>query len=660
MGSIKVSGLCKAFGIEELFNDVSFEIKRGERVGFVGANGAGKSTLMKCLLGKVEYDMGVVAIDPADTIGYVEQQAEMDSEATLYEELKSAFADVLALAAAKEAMEAEIKHDHSEEKLAAYGRLVERFEHAGGYDFESRIRRTAFGLGFAEEDMEKKVALFSGGQKTRVCLAKALLREPDFLFLDEPTNHLDIGMIEWLEGFLQGYSGGVLIISHDRFFLDKVTNRIFEIENKAVTAYEGNYSYYMKVREQRRAAQLSAYEKQQEHIRKTEEYIRKYKAGIKSKQARGRQSQLNRLERIVKPAETAAFNYFAFNEPGECAQRVAELEDVAYHFPDTHKKLFEHVDVLIRKGDGVAIVGPNGAGKTTFLRLLVGELEASEGRIKIGSRVKIGYFSQQHEGLHMERTLLEEMEYEYGLSEEQSRRYLGAFLFHGDEVFRLIGALSGGEQSRLAFLKLMLTGANFLVLDEPTNHLDIPAKEAVEEALATFPGTYITVSHDRYFLDKVANCVLEIADGSLTEYDGNYSYYREKKAEEAREAEEAAAERAAQEAALAKKAAAKAKQLQDEAEKAALQKAEAREASKKQAQLGAIQKMSEAKRTELLQRTEAEIAMAEAELKMLEHEMNDVGLQADPVRSQEIAEAYAAKEREIQARYEKWEQLAEA
>ena len=531
MGSIKVSGLCKAFGIDELFNDVSFEIKRGERVGFVGANGAGKSTLMKCLLEKVEYDKGVISIDPADTIGYVEQQAEMASEATLYEELKSAFADVMALAAAKEAMEAEIRHDHSEEKLAAYGRLVERFEHAGGYDFESRIRRTAFGLGFAEEDMEKKVALFSGGQKTRVCLAKALLREPDFLFLDEPTNHLDIGMIEWLEGFLQSYSGGVLIISHDRFFLDKVTNRIFEIENKTVTAYEGNYSYYMKVREQRRAAQLSAYEKQQEHIRKTEEYIRKYKAGIKSKQARGRQSQLNRLERIVRPAETAAFNYFAFNEPGECAQRVAELENVAYHFPDTQKKLFEHVNVLIRKGDGVAIVGPNGAGKTTFLRLLVGELEATEGRIKIGSRVKIGYFSQQHEGLHMERTLLEEMEYEYGLSEEQSRSYLGAFLFHGDDVFRLIGALSGGEQSRLAFLKLMLTGANFLVLDEPTNHLDIPAKEAVEEALSTFPGTYITVSHDRYFLDKVANCVLDIDGGSLTDYDGNYSYYREKKAE---------------------------------------------------------------------------------------------------------------------------------
>ena len=657
MGSIKVTGLCKAFGIEELFNDVSFEIKRGERAGFVGANGAGKSTLMKCLLNKVEYDKGTVSMEPVDTIGYVEQQADMSSDYTLYDELKTAFEDVLALAAAKEAMEAEIKENHSEEKLEAYGRLVERFENAGGYDFESRIRRTAFGLGFTQEDLAKQVANFSGGQKTRVCLAKALLRQPDFLFLDEPTNHLDVGMIEWLEGFLQNYAGGVLIISHDRFFLDRVANRIFEIENKTVTAYEGNYTYYMKVREQRRAAQLSAYEKQQEHIKKTEEYIRKYKAGIKSKQARGRQSQLNRLERIVKPADTAAFNYFAFNPTGECAQRVAEFEDVAYNFPDSHKNLFDHVNVLIRKGDGVAVVGPNGAGKTTFLRLLIGELEASQGRIKLGSRVKIGYFSQQHEGLHMERTVLEEMEYEYGLSEEQSRRYLGAFLFHGDEVLRLIGSLSGGEQSRLAFLKLMLTGANFLVLDEPTNHLDIPAKEAVEEALSTFPGTYITVSHDRYFLDKVANCVLEIADGRLQEYNGNYSYYREKKAEEAQELAELEAE--AKAAAEAEKAKAKAEtvKLSDRAKTAG--KAAEAKAEKKVEKNNPFRGMSEAKRTETLQRTEAEIAMAEAELKMLEMEMNDPAIQADPEKSMEIAQAYSDKEAEIQAKYEKWEQLSD-
>jgi len=640
VGTIRVDGLAKAFGIEELFNNVSFEIKRGERVGFVGANGAGKSTLMKCLLGEEEYDKGVISIDSADTIGYVEQQADMDGAGTLYEELKSAFADIMALAAAKEAMEAELAEHHDEEKLVRYGKLVERFEHLQGYDFESSIRRTAFGLGFSEEDLSRQVAHFSGGQRTRVCLAKALLREPDFLFLDEPTNHLDIQMIEWLENFLQNYNGGVLIISHDRFFLDKVTNRIFEIDNKELTVYEGNYSYFMKVKAQRRAAQLTAYEKQQEYIRKTEDYIRKYKAGIKSKQARGRQSQLNRLERIVKPAETAAFNYFAFNEPAECAQRVAELEDISYKFPD--RTLFEHINVLIRKGDGVAIVGPNGAGKTTLLRLLVGELTSPTGTLKIGSRVKIGYFSQQHEGLNMERTLLDELLYEYGITEEQARRYLGAFLFHGDEVFRVIGDLSGGEQSRLAFLKLMLTGANFLVLDEPTNHLDIPAKEAVEEALLTFPGTYITVSHDRYFLDKVANCVLELEDGQLTEYNGNYSYYREKKAEEAAEQAKLAAA-AEQTRPMATKS--------DQAEKKATQAEEAKK--------GAIRSMSDDKRAQLIHRAEAQIATIEMDLKNLELTMNSPQIQADPVQSVEIAQEYADKTKELDDWYEKWEQLME-
>lgn len=654
MGSIKVTNLSKAFGIAELFNDVNFEIKRGERVGFVGANGAGKSTLMKCLLGEMEYDKGSVQIDTADTIGYVEQQADMHAATTLYEELKSAFEDILALAATKEAMEADIEQEHDEEKLKAYGKIVERFEHLGGYDYESRLRRTAFGLGFSEDDFDKPVEKFSGGQRTRICLAKALIREPDFLFLDEPTNHLDIGMIEWLEGFLQNYSGGVLIISHDRFFLDRVATRIFDIEGKTVTAYEGNYSYFMKVKEDRRAAQLSAYEKQQEHIKRTEEYIRKYKAGIKSKQARGRQSQLNRLERIVKPAETAAFNYFAFNAPGECAQRVAEFEEVAYRFPDTNKELFKDVSVLIRNGDGIAVVGPNGAGKTTLLRLLVGELEANAGRVKIGNRVKIGYFSQQHEGLHMERNLLEELNYEYGLSEEQSRRYLGAFLFHGDEVYRKIGELSGGEQSRVAFLKLMLTGANFLVLDEPTNHLDIPAKEAVEEALSTFPGTFITVSHDRYFLDKVANCILELKDGTLTEYDGNYSYYREKVIEAEKEAVRAAED-------LARQAELQAKKNNEKARQEAEAKAEAEKAEKaRKAKLGAIQSMSENKRQEMILRAEAEIAMAEAELKGLEFQMNQPDVQSDPVKSAAIAEEYAAKEIEIMQRYEKWEQLTEA
>ena len=644
-------GLAKAFGIEELFHDVSFEITRGDKVGFVGGNGVGKTTLMRCLLGQEEPDSGIIQIDEADTIGYVEQRMEF-GEGTLYEEFLRAFEDIMELDRKKRELEQEISHIQDEAALGRYGKLVERFEQLGGYDFESRIRRVAFGLGFTEEDFQKDVRHFSGGQKTRICLAKALLREPDFLFLDEPTNHLDIGMMEWLEGFLSNYPGGVLLISHDRFFLDRVATRILELEGKTLTGYEGNYTYFMKVKTERRKSLQSAYEKQQEHIRKTEEYIRRYRAGIKSKQARGRQSQLNRLERIVLPPETAAFNYFAFHAPSECAQRVAELEDVSMRFGN--QEIFSHVELLIRKGDGVALVGPNGAGKTTLLKVLIGELESPTGRVKLGSRVRIGYFSQQHEGLHMEQTVLDEILYEFGTTEEQARNYLGAFLFHGDDVYRKIGELSGGEQSRVAFLKLMLTGANFLVLDEPTNHLDIPAKEAVEEALMAFPGTFLAVSHDRYFLDKVSNCTLELMNGKLTEYGGNYSYYRRKKELLEQEQEEQSAE---------EQKAKQKKPQNDSSGNAATEKvSEASEQAerKTQTERNQFQNLSGEKRQELIARAEAEIAMAEAELKGLEYEMNDSALQQDPAKSQAIAEAYAEKEREIEERYMRWERLTEA
>lgn len=652
---LKVNGLNKSFGIDELFHDVNFSVASGDKVGFVGANGAGKTTLMRILLGKEEADGGLLQFDSADSIGYVEQQADF-GEGTLYDEFKRAFDDVLNLADRKRSLEKKIAQDTSEEVMQEYSKVVEQFERLEGYDYESRINRIAFGLGFTENDFEKNVQHFSGGQKTRICLAKALLREPDFLFLDEPTNHLDIKMIEWLEAFLKNYRGGVLIISHDRYFLDKVATKIIELDNKTVTSYEGNYTYFIKVKTQRRAALKSAYEKQQEHIKKTEEYIRKYKAGIKSKQARGRQSQLNRLERIVLPPESAAFNYFAFNAPPECAQRVAELEDVAAFYDKN--EIFSHLSLLIRKGDGVALVGPNGAGKTTLLKVLLGELPTPTGRVKIGSRVKIGYFSQQHEGLNMGNTILDEIMYTYGIDEEQARHYLGAFLFYGDDVLRIIGDLSGGEQSRVAFLKLMLTGANFLVLDEPTNHLDIPAREAVEEALMAYPGTFLAVSHDRYFLDKVANCTLELADGKLTEYAGNYSYYLMKK--ELATAEKAEAE---SEHKLAEKRA-KDKQLKAKKKnKAQLQAVRCLDTNSKKndkAELGKIQSMSETKRQEMIQRAEAEIAMAEAELKALEYQMNDPEIQKDLAESQKIAAAYSAKEQEIDERYAKWERLTEA
>lgn len=639
MRELFVDGLSKSFGALELFAGVSFRVAKGERAGLVGANGAGKTTLMRCILGEEEADGGTVRIDAADSVGYVEQQASLGM-GTLHDEFRDAFSDIFRLGEKKKALEKEIGCGGADEELLEeYGRVVERFEHLEGYDVESRIRRVAFGLGFTDEDLAGNVAHLSGGQKTRVCLAKALLREPDFLLLDEPTNHLDIRMIEWLEEFLCGYRGGVLLISHDRFFLDRVATKIVGLENKTATVYTGNYSYYQKVRDERRAALESAYEKQQEKIRETEEYIRRYKAGIKAKQARGRQSQLDRMERIVLPPEKARFNYFAFHPPGECAERVVEIEDAAAAFGD--QTIFSHLSMLVRRGDGVAVVGANGEGKTTLLRMIVGELEPTAGSVKLGSRVKIGYFSQQHEGLHKERTVLEEILYEFGTDEETARGYLGAFLFRGDEVERVIGELSGGEQSRLAFLKLMLTGANFLVLDEPTNHLDIPAKEAVEEALMAFPGTFLVVSHDRYFLDKVANVTMELENGKLTRYDGNYLYYKEKKsAEDAVKATEAPVQAA----------------KEPKRESSNPKKETSAEREKRIAPPAGV---NDEKRQELLQRAEAELAMAEAELKMLEREMNDPELQQNPEESRRIAEEYAAKEKEIERRYEKWGELAE-
>lgn len=661
---MKVIGLAKAFGVNEIFHDVTFEVRRGERAGLVGANGAGKTTLMRCLLGEEEADAGTVQLDDGAAIGYVEQQAAF-GEGTLYEEFRRAFQDVIDLGEKKRALEQEIAASADEERLALYGRVVDEFEHLGGYSFESRIRRVAFGLGFTEEEFSKDVRHFSGGQRTRICLAKALLREPDFLFLDEPTNHLDIKMIEWLEGFLAEYAGGVLIISHDRFFLDRVATHILDLAGGTVTAYAGNYTYFQKVHDERRKSLLAAYEKQQEHIRRTEEYIRRYRAGVKAKQARGRESQLRRLERIVVPAEKASFSYFAFHPPAECAERVAELEDVTFAFGA--RTVFSHLSLLVRKGDGIAIVGPNGAGKTTLLRVLLGELTAQAGRVRIGSRVKIGYFSQQHEGLNPENTLVGELNYEFGIAEEEARKYLGAFLFHGDEVFRRIGDLSGGEQARLAFLKLMLTGANFLVLDEPTNHLDIPAREAVEEALMAFPGTFIVVSHDRYFLDKVANTTAELADGTLVEYEGSYSYYRMRKELAEKEAAEERTDGKGTAGDAPKKEAAKsAKGTSGEegAAKARIASGAARAdeegaAAKKAQEQRRLASLSDAKRAEMLARAEAEIAMAEAELKGLEFEMNQPEVQGDPQKSAEIAERYAAKEEEIAERYERWEALAE-
>ncbi len=634
MTVIKAIGLAKAYGADSIFAGVNFELRRGEIVGLIGANGTGKTTLLRCLLGMEAVDEGHIIRPEASSYGYVEQSA-LSGGHSLWEELLQAFADVLADKMRLAELEQQIAGPHSDEALEKimkeYGQVTERFERAGGYAIDSSIRRVAFGLGFSEDDFTRPVDSFSGGQKTRIGLARALVRTPDFLFLDEPTNHLDIAMTEWLEEFLVNYPGGALLISHDRYFLDKVSGRIFEMSGQSLTEYKGNYSRYAVQKAERTAAQQAEYDKQQEHIAKTEEYIRRYKAGIKSKQARGRQSQLDRLERIAAPDRTEHFS-LTFPVLGDCAQKVAELIKVTAGYGD--RTVFNALSMLIRRQDKAALIGPNGAGKTTLLKVLLGDIQPAAGTVKLGSRVKIGYFAQEHEGLHSELDLLAELMNEFGFSEARARGYLGAFLFHGDDVFKQIDTLSGGEKARLALLKLMLSGANFLVLDEPTNHLDIPAKEAVEQALLEFPGTMLVVSHDRYLLDKVANRMLELESGHLTEYHGNYSYYKQKKAAQALPPEPQAVKPAALQSVSP---------MSEEPPPVNRSRARSRRSPQDIARLTA--------------KVELEIRELEAMLGLLEQKLADPANHTDPAESQALADEYAAMQAELDEKFRQWEEL---
>ena len=635
---LRVTGLKKSFGIDELFHDVSFEVARGDKVGFVGANGAGKTTLMRCLLGQEETDGGTIQLDEAATIGYVEQQADFGT-GTLYEEFLRAFDDVIALGERKKALEKKIAVDHAEETMKAYSKVVERFELLGGYDYESRIRRVAFGLGFTEEDFEKNVAHFSGGQKTRINLAKALVRRPDYLFLDEPTNHLDVDMLEWLESYLLSYGGGILIVSHDRYFLDRVATGILELSHGKVTKYKGNYSRYVEQHAQQQKALEKAYKKQQEHIHETEEYIRKYKAGIKAKQARGRQSQLDRLERIEWQPEDESL-HFNFKPVEECGQKVLVLDKVSGGFAD--RQLFDHLSLLLRRGEAASLIGPNGTGKTTLIRMIMGEKEPTDGHITLGSRVHIGYFAQEHTDLHGAWTVLDEIMNDFSYGEEEARSVLGRFMFRGDDVFKVIDSLSGGEQARLALLKLFLQGPNFLILDEPTNHLDIPTREVLEQALLDFGGTYLVVSHDRYFLDKITQRTLVLEHKQLTEYVGNYSYYREK----VREAQEAAEKVAAE--------AQGSSQAQEKAAAPAVKKAEPAPAVKAPAKAPAYGQAAK------LEKIEMKIAELEATIKMYEVQMNMPQNQTDADAMMELTKEYEAAQAQLDEAYEKWEALSES
>ena len=508
--------------------------------------------------------------------------------------------------------------------MEAYGRAEARFEFLGGYDYESTTRKILTGLGFSDDDWDRDIHSFSGGQKVRINLAAAFVRHPDFLLLDEPTNHLDMGMLEWLEEYLRSYKGGILMISHDRYFLDGAATGIIDLENHHIRSFRGGYTRYMETKENQDRAYEKAYEKQQEHIKETEEYIRRYKAGIKAKQARGRQSQLNRLVRLEKPVHQASLR-FHFDPPQECADKVLDVLRVEGSY-GSHI-LFKDLTIHIKKGETVGLIGPNGAGKTTILKMITGEKKPDTGFIQLGNNVKMGYYSQEQERLHPKLTVLDEVRDTFNFGEKEARNILGMFLSGGDDVFKSVGMLSGGEKARLSLLCLFLEKPNFLILDEPTNHLDIPTREIMEDAIEAFGGTCLVVSHDRYFLDKVADRILELDHGKLTEYLGNYSYYKEKKQDlEAFEKDRNGKE--------------------EEEEKEKEEKPRENEHQvKTEVSAADVSKLSH---------VEMEIGRLEATMKMYTVQMT-----MNPDQYAELADEYEEAKKKLDKLYEKWDELAE-
>ncbi len=528
---LQAQKISKSFGEQEVLQDISFAIQEKERVGLVGPNGAGKSTLLKCLTGLTEVDSGEISLAGSLSLGYLEQLIEYPDGTSIWDAMLDSFAGILNKRRLMHQLEAAMAQGGPElpRIMEHYSRLSEEYERANGYACENTARRILIGLGFQREDFDREARNLSGGQKTRLNLGRLLAVAPDLLCLDEPTNHLDMNAVEWLEEFVKGYPGTVLVVSHDRRFLDKTATRIMELRANHLASYSGNYSQYLKQRAEGDMARQRAYDRQQEYIRSTEDYIRRFRAGIKSKQARGRQSQLERLERIAAPVTERKVNNRSLKINQDSGQDVLTVKNLSKSFGQV--QLFQQLNLQIAKGEKIALIGANGCGKTTFLKIISGRLEADAGEVRIGSRVTVGYFGQEYEELEDQNTVLEEVLNNFALTLEEARTALGSMLFSGDDVFKKVGDLSGGEKGRLAILKLLLAGDNFLLLDEPTNHLDIESRELVEKMLADYEGTILLVSHDRYFIDQVVERVITFDEGQLQSYCGNYSYYLEKVAE---------------------------------------------------------------------------------------------------------------------------------
>lgn len=630
--------ISKSYGTDIVLEKISFNLEEKEKAAIVGVNGAGKTTLFKIITDKISYDDGQIYIPKGTTVGYLEQNIDIRSEKTIYEEMLSVFDSVFSLEHRLREMEAKMSSLSDEEYssfMEQYARLQQEFEELDGYSCKSRINGVLKGLGFTEEEYSQQVFTLSGGQKTRVFLGKLLLMRPDLLLLDEPTNHLDIESIQWLEDFLKGYTGSVLIISHDRYFLDRTVTKIIDIENKKSTVYNGNYSFFINQKEAVRASLLKQYADQQKEIKHQEEVIktlRQFNREKSIKRAESREKALEKMDKIERPENLPEKMHFRLSPRIQSGNDVLSVENISMAFGDN--ELFSNVSFEIKRGQKAALIGPNGIGKSTLFKIILGELSPVSGKATLGVNVFPGYYDQEHHELDDRNTIFDEIHNAYpNMTNGEIRNVLAAFVFTGDDVFKTIGSLSGGEKGRVSLAKIMLSKSNFLILDEPTNHLDMYSKEILEDAINSYEGTVLYISHDRYFIDKTAEITFDLSKTGVTKYLGNYTYCMEKKDEKERIAKLEAAE---------KPAAKKEQVISDSKADWLLQKEEQAKARKKANEI---------------KKVETEIEKAENRIKELDELMFDPEISADSMKLSELYEEKSSLEEKLEELYEKWEEI---
>ena len=641
---LSCQNISKAFVENQVLKNVSFHIEDHEKAAIVGINGAGKTTLLRIIVGEMTPDDGQVVLAKDKTLGYLAQNSTVDTSHTIYEELLSVKADLLRLEEKIRECENDMKHadgDALEDLMKQYTSLTHAFETGGGYLYRSELVGVLKGLGFTEDEFSKPVATLSGGQKTRVALGRLLLQNPDLIILDEPTNHLDMTSIAWLETYLLNYKGAVLIVSHDRYFLDRIAGKVIEIDQSKATTFMGNYSDYAVKKEQLRVAAWNAYMNQQRDIKHQEEVIEKLKSFNREKsikRAESREKMLDKIEVIEKPSEVRTDMKLTLTPRILSGNDVLTVEHLSKSF-DSHK-LFTDVNFEIKRGEHVAIIGDNGSGKTTLLKILNGLVPADQGTFRLGSNVEIGYYDQEHHVLHSEKTLFEEISDDYPyLNNTQIRNVLAAFLFTGENVFKRISDLSGGERGRVSLAKLVLSNANFLILDEPTNHLDIMSKEILEDALNGYEGTILYVSHDRYFINRTAHRILDLTEGQFVSYVGNYDYYLEKHDTVMAAIEASTPQSADADNTAATKAAESEVKLDWKAQK------------EEQARLR--------KKENDLKKCEEKIAELEARISEIDTEMSDPAIGTQVAKLQELTKEQTSCQEQLEKLYEQWEELAE-